>query len=229
MISIIIPTYNEKENIGRLIKKIFEISRERKLKLEVIVVDDNSKDGTQGVVSSLSKTYRVKLLKRPKKMGLSSAVFDGFKMAKGDIVGVMDADFSHPPEKIPELVKALKNSDLAIGSRYARGGKVKDRPVIRSIISLVAVLIARSFFHLKVKDPVSGFFFLKRKLIEGIKLESKGFKILLEILVKNKDKKIREIPFVSVERRRGKSKFGFQEIIYYLVTVLKLKFSNWRF
>ena len=229
MISIIIPTYNERKNIGRLIKKIFQISREKKLKFEVIVVDDNSKDGTQRVVSSLSKTYRVKLLKRPKKMGVSSAVFDGFKMAKGNIVGVMDADFSHPPEKIPELVKALKSSDLVIGSRYVRGGKVKDRSFIRSIISLVAVLIARSFFRLKVKDPISGFFFLKRKLVEGIKPQSKGFKIILEILVKNKDKKIKEIPFVSIERRRGKSKFGFQEIIYYLVTVLKLKLSNWCF
>jgi dolichol-phosphate mannosyltransferase len=226
MISIIIPTYNERENIGRLIERIFRISKKNRLNIEIIVVDDNSEDGTSEVVSLLSKKYRVKLLKRPKKMGLSSAVLDGLKIAKGNIIGVMDADFTHPPEKIPEFVKAMKNNDIVIGSRYIEGGKVEGRSILRSIISWGATLIAKIFLNIKVKDPIAGFFFCKRKIIERTKIEAKGFKILLNILVKNKGKKVKEIPILSIERRRGKSKLGFQEIIYFLITVIKLKFSN---
>lgn len=220
MISLIIPAYNERENLEELIKRIFAVSKG----LEVIVVDDNSRDGTTEAVMLLSKKYRVKLLVRPKKMGLTSAVTDGIKLARGDVIGVMDADLYHPPEKIPEMIRAMKDSDVVIGSRYVKGGKTGFSR-FRNVISLGAITIAKTVLDIKVKDPVSGFFFCKREIIEKTKINAKGFKILLNILAKNKDKKIKEIPIVSVERRKGRSKFGFREIVNYIITVLSLKLS----
>jgi dolichol-phosphate mannosyltransferase len=223
MISLIIPTFNEVENVEKLIKRIFLVSKKNRLNLEVVVVDDNSKDRTPEVVMSLSKNYKVKLLERPRKMGLTSAILDGLKIAKGNIIGVMDADFSHPPEKIPELVKAIEDNDIVIGSKYTKGGKVKDVSTPKIIISYSATLAAKILFDIKVKDPMSGFFFCKREIIEKTKIKAKGFKILLNILVENKDKKIKEIPIVFVERKRGKSKFGFEEIINYIINVSRLR------
>ncbi len=225
MISIIIPTYNERENIRKLLKRIFSISKKSKLNIEVIVVDDNSKDGTPRIVKTLSKKYKIKILERPKKMGLVSAVLDGLKIANGNIIGVMDADFSHPPEKIFELIESLKKNDIVIGSRFVEGGKVIGMPRFRFLISEFATLIARTILELKVKDPLSGYFFLKKEIIEKTKMKAKGFKILLNILVKNKNKKIKEIPITYIWRKKGESKFGLKEIIYYIVTVLKLRFD----
>jgi dolichol-phosphate mannosyltransferase len=223
-VSIIIPTYNERENIEELIKRIFKISKN--LSLEVIVVDDNSQDGTAEIIKPLSKKYKVKFLKRPKKLGLTSAILDGLKLAKGNVIGVMDADFSHPPEKIPELIKATKDNGIVIGSRYIKNGKVKNRSIFRSAISWGATIIAKLFFGLKIKDPLSGFFFCKRKILEKTSINAVGFKILLNILVKNRNKKIKEIPYISIERKKGKSKFDLQEIINYIRTVLVLRTSN---
>jgi dolichol-phosphate mannosyltransferase len=220
MISIIIPTYNERENIEELIKRIFKISKN--LSLEVIVVDDNSQDGTAEIVKLLSKKYKLKLLKRPKKLGLISAIIDGLRLAKGNIIGVMDADFAHPPEKIPEFIEAMKNYDIVVGSRY----KVKNRSIFRSTISWGATIIAKLFFGLKIKDPLSGFFFCKRKILEKTKINAVGFKILLNILVKNRNKKIKEIPYISIERKKGKSKLYFEEVINYIKTVFRLKMVN---
>lgn len=155
MISIIIPTYNEKGNIKKLILKINDIFKED---FEIIVVDDNSPDGTGKIVDKLKK-YNAKCIHRKSKLGLSSAVIEGFKAAKGDIIGVMDADFSHPPEKIPELIKPLKdnNAELTIGSRYIQGGKIKNWTAVRKIISKGAILLSLPLT--RIKDPVSGFFF----------------------------------------------------------------------
>jgi dolichol-phosphate mannosyltransferase len=223
-ISIIIPTFNEVENIEKLIKRIFKVSK--KLNIEVIVVDDNSPDGTPEAVMLLSKKYKVKLLKRPRKMGLTSAVLDGMKLAKGNIIGVMDADFMHPVEKIPELVNAIKDNDIVIGSRFIKGGRVVNRSTFRSIISWGARTIARVFLDLKIKDPIAGFFFCKREIIKKTKFEAVGFKLLLSILVKNKNKKVKEIPINHIERIKGKSKLSFEEIINYIRTILRLMTAN---
>lgn len=226
IITIIIPTYNERENIEELIKRIFKVVKKEKLNLEVIVVDDGSNDGTPEIVMLLSKKYKIKLLERVKKLGLISAALDGLKLAKGNTIGVMDSDLAHPPEKIPEFLKELKNNDIVIASRYIKDAGIKKWSLYRIVISWGATLIARLFLNVKVKDPMSGFFFLKREIIEKTKFESDGFKILLNILVKNKNKKVKEVPYTFIERKKGKSKLGFREIINYLITVLRLKMDN---
>jgi dolichol-phosphate mannosyltransferase len=224
MISLIIPTYNEKENIKELVERIFKVSK--RLNIEVIIVDDNSPDGTAEIIKFLSKKYKIKLLERPKKLGLTSAVLDGLKLSKGDIIGVMDADLSHSPEKIPEMINLLKNNDIVIASKFVKDGKVEGQSLLKYSMSRISIIIAKLFLDIRVKDPASGFFFCKRKIFENTKFKSTGFKILLSILVKNKNKKIKEIPYTFVERKRGKSKLNFREVINYLITVFRLKIGR---
>jgi dolichol-phosphate mannosyltransferase len=220
MISIIIPTYNERENISKLVPEVFSVLERAGLRGEVIVVDDDSPDKTFDVVKTLSKKYDAKLVLRKKNKGLSSAVIEGFKHAKGAIVGVMDADFSHPPGSIPDMVKALEGSELVVGSRHVKGGSIREWSRRRKLTSRVAMLLARPLTS--VKDPVSGFFFFRRGVISGVKLSPRGFKIGLEIIVKGKYNKVREVPFVFENRRAGSSKLGSGVIKDYLFHVLSL-------
>lgn len=222
MLSLIIPTYNERENIEKLIKELFNVLKKRKFKFQLIVVDDNSPDGTAEVVKELSKKYNVKLLVRPKKLGLTSAILDGFALAKGNLIGVMDADFSHSPKDVPKLVEALKTNDIVIGSRCLKGSEMRYRSIIRKSISILTNFLVRIIFRLDVKDPLSGFFFLKREIIEKTEIKAKGFKILLNTLVRNKNKRIKEVPICFVERKKGKSKFGIREIIDFTRTIFEL-------
>jgi len=225
MISIIIPTYNEKENIKKL---ILDINRILKKDFEIIVVDDNSQDGTGRIVDKLKK-YNAKCIHRKGKLGLASAVIEGFKAAKGEIIGVMDADFSHDINVIPKLIKPIINNEaeLTIGSRYIQGGKIENWPLKRKIISRGATLL--SLLLTTVKDPMSGFFFLNKEVIKGIELNAKGYKILLEIIVKGKYNKVNEIPYTFVDRKAGKSKLNKKEYIDYLRNLgnlLRYKYLN---
>ncbi|MBI5389925.1 polyprenol monophosphomannose synthase [Candidatus Woesearchaeota archaeon] len=219
ILSLVIPTYNEKENLGDLILRILAIYKHHKIAGEIIIVDDNSPDGTGDVVASLQKKIRnLKLIRRSGKFGLSSAVIEGWKLADGEILGVMDADFSHPPEKIVELFKAMtKGADLAIGSRYVKGGSIGRWSFVRKIISTAATAIARLFTP--VKDPLSGFFMIRKSCIKDTEISPKGFKILLELLVKSNYKTVREIPFRFMDRTHGRSKIGVREIWNYLQNV----------
>ena len=220
MISIIIPTYNEKENIKKLIVSINKILK--KNKHEIIIVDDNSPDGTGKTVDELSKKYPVKCIHRTGKLGLASAVIDGFKTAKGLIIGVMDADFSHDINVIPKLIRPIINNEaeLTIGSRYIKEGGIENWPLKRKIISRGATLLSLPLT--KIKDPMSGFFFLKKEVIEGIELNAKGYKILLEIIVKGSYDKVKEIPYTFVDRKSGKSKLNKSEYIDYLKNLFNL-------
>ncbi|NPA62370.1 MAG: glycosyltransferase family 2 protein [Methanococci archaeon] len=222
-VSIVIPTYNERENIGKLISTLKSILEN--LNYEIIVVDDNSPDKTYEVVENLAKKDKnIKLIRRIGKKGLASAVVDGFKKAEGNILVVMDADFQHPPELIPKMVEEIKNGyDIVIGSRYVKGGKIEDWSFLRKIISLGAIFLARILFpKIKVKDCVSGFFALKREVIEEKELNPLGFKILLEILVKGNYKTVKEIPFTFKGRIKGKSNLSKKIIFEYVVHIVKL-------
>ncbi|VVB91416.1 UDP-N-acetylglucosamine--dolichyl-phosphate N-acetylglucosaminyltransferase [uncultured archaeon] len=225
MITIIIPTYNEKENLPVLINSIFDVLHEHFLQGEIIIVDDNSPDGTGKVADELSLKYNsIKVLHRKGKEGLSSAVMEGFKHAGGEIVGVMDADLSHPPEVIPDLVKPILdgNSEFLIASRYKKNEKIEKWPITRKITSFVATILAKPLT--KVSDPMSGFFFFRRNIIDGVELSPIGYKIMLEILVKGKyDRaKILEIPFTFRDRYKGKSKLNWKEHLNYMKHLFRL-------
>ena len=215
MISIVSPTYNESESIRLLIERISQVMADREY--EVIVVDDSSPDGTGEFVKELSKIFPVRLLVRNGKFGLASAVLTGFRHARGEILGVIDADLQHPPDYLLEFVKAMEQGgcDVAFGSRYTDGGGVEGWSKKRLLISKVAVLLAKPLVN-GVKDPMSGFFFLRRSVIEGVRFNPTGYKLGLEILVKGNYRKLKEIPYKFKQRKNGVSKLNKNEILSYL-------------
>jgi dolichol-phosphate mannosyltransferase len=223
MISIIVPTYNEKDNIKPLIERLHETLK--KYRYEVIIVDDNSSDGTVEIATGLSKKYPLKVLVRKDEKGLATAVLHGFKFAQGDIIGVMDADLQHPPEINSKLIGAIENgADMAIASRYIDGGGCPNWGLLRKIISRGASIISHLFLPSvrKIKDPMSGFFMFKKNCIEGIKFKPIGYKILLEMLVMGKFNKVAEIPFTFEDRGSGASKMKATQQIDYLKHVFSL-------
>jgi dolichol-phosphate mannosyltransferase len=215
IISIVSPTYNERENIRSLVSRISNVLSGHEY--EIIVVDDNSPDGTERVAKALSARYPVKTLVRSGKLGLASAILTGFNHAKGNILGVIDADLQHPPEYLTEFVKAIEQDecDIAVGSRFVKGGGIDGWSKKRLLTSKVAKLLALPLIR-GVRDPMSGFFFLKRSVIENVKLNPTGYKLGLEILVKGNYRKVKEIPYTFESRKNGTSKLNKNEIISYL-------------
>lgn len=222
MLSMVIPTYNEVENIPLIIERIFEVFKKNKIVGEVIVVDDNSKDGTGKAARKMGKKYDVKTIVRKNDRGLSSAVLRGFDEAKYDIVGVIDADLSHPPEVIPKMLKPIQKGkvDFTLGSRYIKGGGMDNWPFHRQMISKGATLMAAPLT--KIKDPMSGFMMVKKDKLKGADLNPKGYKIALEILVKCKIKKFKEVPIIFKDRELGESKLNWKEQVNYLIHLKRL-------
>ncbi len=226
LLSIIVPTYNERENLPILVERIDKALR-GKYSYEIIVVDDNSPDKTWEVALDLSnKGYPVILVKRPGKLGLGTAVLDGVKRARGKYIVVMDADLQHPPEVLPKLLETAleENADIVVASRYTRGGGVEGWSTIRKIISRGATLIAKLLLPQArlTSDPMSGFFLFRREIIEGVELNPLGYKILLEILVKSKYSKVVDVPYIFHRRLKGESKLGTGEMWRYIKHVLRL-------
>ena len=156
-VSIVVPTYNERENAPILCQELRE-ELDGRWTYEVIFVDDNSSDGTGNVVRQLAHGEpKIRLLERPKKLGLASAVLEGFRMAQGDYWVMMDGDLSHRPQDLPALLKVLKDADIVVGSRYISGGGVKNWPLHRNLVSRVASAVSRILVGLEVRDPTSGF------------------------------------------------------------------------
>jgi dolichol-phosphate mannosyltransferase len=222
--SIVVPTYNEAGGIERLIITLDEVFRSFDLDGEVIVVDDNSPDGTGAIVDQLSETFPVRCLHRPRKMGLSSGVIDGWRFARSDseVLGVMDGDFSHDANIIPQMLAALASDkcDLAIGSRYVRGGGINNWPWRRKITSLVAIALAKPLTP--IRDITSGFFFVRRQALDGVMLDPIGFKIGLEVFAKAHFRQALEIPYVFIDRISGTSKLNNREIINYLRQLVRI-------
>jgi dolichol-phosphate mannosyltransferase len=212
----VVPTYNEKDNLEELVRRITGACSSAGIESEIVLVDDNSPDGTGDFAEKMAANYRMKVLHRTGKMGLSSAVIEGFNASSGSIYVVMDADLSHPPEKIPEMVTKIQSGDaeVVVGSRYVEGGSVENWPLHRRIISKGATLLARGLT--KVKDPMSGFFALKKEVLEGVQLSPVGYKIGLEILVKGKYSKVMEVPIHFADRKAGSSKLGGSEMLRYI-------------
>lgn len=216
-LSLIAPTYNEKENIVPLVERVHKALSQ--YDYELIIVDDNSPDGTAQLANSLSSKYPLKVIVRTTERGLASAVVAGFSQAGGQVLGVIDADLQHPPEAIPALLDAIRGgADVAIGSRYVEGGGIEGWSTKREIISIGAKTIARLLLSSVkgIKDPLAGFFLFRREVIEGAVLAPTGYKILLEVLVRGNASQVVEVPYIFKERERGKSNLTFNEQLNFL-------------
>ncbi len=223
MTSIIIPTFNERDNIIPLVQCIAKAISG--YKYQIVFVDDNSQDGTAAAAKSLASDYPIKVLVRQNKRGLATAILDGIDLADGEIIGVMDADLQHPPEVLASLIKEIeKGKDLVIASRYVPGGGCENWKLSRRIISKGAIALAHIFLPptRKIKDPVSGFFIFRRGLIENLKLDPTGYKILLEILMMAEPEKVAEVPFGFIVRKVGRSKLSLSQEPDYLRHLLSL-------
>ncbi len=213
MTSIVVPTYNEVKNIPELLSSINqEMSKCQMENYEVLIMDDDSPDGTINLINDLEMPKVRGINRKGKPRGLSAAVIDGFAQAKGDIVLCMDADLSHPPAKVPELIQAiLDGAIISVGSRYVPGGGVKNWPLLRQLSSRAACFVAK--LVTPVKDSTSGFFAVKKEALKGVNLDSLGFKIGLEVFVKAKHYGlITEVPIVFKDRTAGESKLSGQVI-----------------
>lgn len=225
-LSIIIPTYNEAENVPILLAEIFSHLDKNTYSTEIIIVDDNSPDGTGKVAEELKNEFPLHVIHRSGKLGLGSAVRAGFAIAGGDYIGVMDADLSHDPTIIPAMLKALEAYDIVIGSRFEEKSSVEQWVWWRKTTSQVGVWLTRRLT--KVKDPLSGFFFLHRSVIQNVELTTCGYKILLEILVKGKYACVKEIPFRFRMRQYSMSKLSRQEYFLFLKQLMEYNWLRWK-
>ncbi len=218
-LTVIIPTFNEEENIERMIVAVDAICRSNKISEEILVVDDSSDDHTITIVRRLMGDYPIlHLLIRKRNPGLSPSIYDGINNAKSDLVQCIDCDFSHPPEKIPVFYRLLKNEDfdMVIGSRYVQGGEVVNWPLMRKMLSSGAALLGRLLIP-HIKDSGSGFFAINRCILEDTLLSPRGFRMGFEILGKSRWTRVQEIPIVFKDRELGHSKLKGRIIYDFLV------------
>lgn len=226
-VSLVIPTYNERENIEPLIKRVCGVLNETGLPYEIIVVDDDSPDRTWQAAQTLVGEYPcLRLVRRINERGLARAVVRGWREARGDLLAVMDGDLQHPPETLALLIKAVQDDvDIAVASRNVRGGGVSRWNPLRRGISWLATLAAAWTFPATlaaVRDPMSGYFALRRSVIEGRSLQPEGYKILLEVLVRGRYRRVTEIPYIFVERKRGGSKMGPRQYLQFITQLARL-------
>ncbi len=225
---IIIPTYNEAENIERIIEEIFKLN----LDINILVVDDNSPDGTSKIVEKIARRdHKVSLIKRNAKMGLGTAYVAGFKYAiqeRYDYIFEMDADFSHDPKEIPNFLEKISEYDLVIGSRYIKGVNIVNWPLRRLILSYGANIYTRLITGLPVKDSTGGYKCFRRKVLESIdldKIHSGGYAFQIEMNYKawKKGFKITEIPIIFIDRTEGRSKMSRKIVREAIWMVWKLR------
>lgn len=225
---VIIPTYNEAENIEKLVKKIFEVVPN----IHILIVDDNSPDGTAAIIEKLLETEnQLHLIKRKGKLGLGTAYIEGFKYSLGkgfDVIFEMDADFSHNPEDLPRFLEAIEDADLVVGSRYLTGVNVINWPLRRLILSYFANLYTRVITGMPIKDATGGFkcfraSALKQIDLEKVKTNGYGFQIEMNFRFWAKGFKVKEIPIIFIDRMNGVSKMNKKIILEAIFLVWKLK------
>lgn len=238
--TICMPTYNEKENIDKLIPILLKIFDTNNLMGSILVIDDNSPDGTAEIVKNWeAKDNRVKLLLRQQKQGLGKAYIAGFQEAfknNPEMIFEMDADHSHDPEVIPAMVRMIleEGKEFVVGSRKIQGGGNPDWPFTRKLISSGANFYTRTLLRLKIHDVTSGYRLFKTDMLKKInldKIDSSGYAFQIEmayIVEKLLKAKVGEVPIVFYDRKVGKSKLGSKEIIAFWVQVLKLFLFGWK-
>ena len=219
-LSLVVPTLNEAGNIDKLLTALTDALRETPYEYEIVVVDDGSTDGTVEKVRDWTKRdARVRVLSRTGERGLAGAVLYGWSQSRANLLGVIDADLQHPPALLPELLQQVEHADIAIASRYARGQGTKGWNPVRAAVSRLSTLAASPLLskkNLQVTDPMSGFFVIRRRCIEGLVFQTTGFKLLLEILVRGRIKTVREIPYHFGLRSAGTSKANASVAFHYL-------------
>jgi dolichol-phosphate mannosyltransferase len=231
--SLIIPTYNECKNVKTIVEKLTQLLDSTiPGDYELIVVDDNSPDRTWEVALSLTPDYpQLRVMRREHERGLSTAVIRGWQAARGEILGVIDADLQHPPETLLQLLAEIKRgADLAAASRHVAEGGVSDWSVIRRFLSrgaqTLGLLILPGVVG-RVSDPMSGYFMLRRCCIAGKTLNPAGYKILIEVLGRGNIRWIGELGYVFQERQEGESKVTWKQYIEYLRHLVRLRFARW--
>jgi dolichol-phosphate mannosyltransferase len=217
-LSIVVPTFNESENLGFLIRKVQKVTAQAGIETEIVVVDDNSPDGTAVIGRGLG----ARVIVREGRSGLGSAIIEGIEAATAPVVCVIDADLSHPPEKIVEMYQIIKNgeADLVVGSRTQEGGGTTEWIWYRKVIHLVARVLGS--YLTTIGDITSGFFMFDKRIIENVKLRPSSWKIGLEIMVKGKYRQAVEVPIIFREREAGKSKMKPREVFAYLLHLVNL-------
>ncbi len=229
MLSIIIPTYNERENIEPFIKEIQKTMQKTKKTYEIIIIDDNSPDGTSKIVKELIKKTKdttIRLYTRPKKQGLGSAYKYGFKKAKGTMLMEIDADFSHDPKEIPNFIKALnQGNDAVIGSRGITGGERND-PMRRKIFPMIGTILYKTLMNCNTKDITSGYRLYKKSALDKINLNTLpddfSFQVALLFALTHKNCKIKEIPIKFNKRRAGEPKYSTKDLFGNIKILIKL-------
>ncbi len=227
-LSLIIPTYNEAENLPRLVERVHRALEGHAF--ELVVVDDDSPDGTAAVAEELSRDFPLKLVVRTGRRGLATAALAGFRRADSQVVGVMDADLQHPPEHLRPMLAAINRGfDLVVASRYSKGGADLGGAV-RKNMSKAASLLTKAVVSpaRKTPDPLSGFFLLRREVVDGVELKPVGYKLLLEVLVRGNARRITSLPYVFERRLAGNSKFNLSEQVRSLRHIMRLAFAEIR-
>ncbi|TVQ42974.1 MAG: polyprenol monophosphomannose synthase [Gloeocapsa sp. DLM2.Bin57] len=227
-LSLILPTYNEGENIQKIIRVLSKLLANRDY--ELIVVDDDSPDYTWKLALELLPEYpQLKVMRRTQEKGLSTAVLRGWQVATGELLGVIDADLQHPPEVLLQLLELIDSGvDLAVASRHVEGGGVSEWNLWRRFLSrgaqMLGLLILPEVIT-RLCDPLSGYFIVRRKAIAQIPLSPIGYKILIEVTARGRINQIAECGYVFEERQAGASKVTWKQYLEYLQHLLKLRFS----
>jgi dolichol-phosphate mannosyltransferase len=228
--ALVIPTLNEAGNIKKVLERAVAALSQAPMRWEILVVDDGSTDGTDQIVTQYSESEgRVRLIVRRGQRGLAGAITYGWTQTDADLIGVMDADLQHPPEMLPTLISEVcAGSDIAIASRYVQPHSMDDWNRTRRALSRLSVLASRPVQkrELKVHDPMTGFFVLRRDCIDGLNFQSAGFKLLLEILAKGRICSASEIAFKFGVRSDGRSKANGMTAVHYLLLLWKLALNG---
>ena len=231
LFSLIIPTFNEAKNVAKIVQQLSNLLDEIVPgAYELIVVDDNSPDGTWKIAEDLIPLYpQLRVMRRVEEKGLSTAVIRGWQVARGEVLGVIDADLQHPPELLAKLWgEVQRGGDMAIASRHVEGGGVSDWSVIRRFLSrgaqTLGLLILPEVIG-RVTDPMSGYFLIRRKCIAGREMSPVGYKIQVEVLGRGRVPWIGEVGYVFQERQEGESKVTWKQYVDYIRHLIRLRFS----
>ncbi len=225
-LALVIPTLREARNIRPLLSRVRAALDPHEIAYEVIVVDDESRDGIDAIVAEMAREDpRIRLIVRSNERGLAGAVLRGWAESDAHVLAVMDADLQHPPELLPKLWTELDHgADLVVGSRYACGGCMRGWKLVRQLISRAAIWMTLPVQRtgIRARDPMSGFFMVRRSCIERIELQKSGFKILLEILARAEVRSVVEVPFTFGRRHSGASKASLRVAFDYMALLVRL-------